>query len=265
MKTIKKFTVITCLLSIVVVSAAFVNFQHTKEMKNLGVIGGDKGFAVVELFTSEGCSSCPSADKLVARIQKENPHKQIYILAYHVDYWDHQGWKDTFSDADYSKRQKRYASWLNIQSIYTPQIVMNGKTEFVGSDQGALLGAISAGLQETPAESLTIKSSVANGQINVDYQTNGSLKKSDLVIALIQKSGQSKVRAGENSGLTLPHVQIVRKLMIEPLHINSGKLSLALPEDYRSNELELIGFVQKNTNGEILSAAKSELAINTGP
>jgi hypothetical protein len=74
-----------------------------------------KGFAVVELFTSEGCSSCPPADKLLAKIQEENAGKPVYILAFHVDYWNHQGWRDVFSEKEFTKRQYQYASWLNLK------------------------------------------------------------------------------------------------------------------------------------------------------
>src|ERR1700743_2691255 len=89
----------------------------------IGPSAPTKGFAVVELFTSEGCSSCPPADQLVARIQQEDKEQPVYILAYHVDYWDRLGWKDAFSDARYSSRQKTYTGWLKIRSAYTPQIV----------------------------------------------------------------------------------------------------------------------------------------------
>jgi hypothetical protein len=133
----------------------------------------------------------------------------------------------------------------------------------VGSDRGALLAAISAGLKQTPANSLTINGSLEKGRIDVDYQTSAPREQTSLVIALIQRSGQSNVRAGENTGLTLTHVQIVRKLVIETLHGTDGKVSLAIPEDYKNNDWELIGFVQKKTNGAILSAAKFELALHS--
>jgi hypothetical protein len=93
--------------------------------------------SVVELFTSEGCSSCPSADKLVAVAQKEFKENTI-VLSYHVDYWDRLGWKDPFSKAAYTDRQRLYAEHLNLQSVYTPQAIVNGKTEFVGSNKTAL-------------------------------------------------------------------------------------------------------------------------------
>jgi len=92
------------------------------------------GFALVELFTSEGCSSCPPAEELAAEIQKESADRPVYVLAYHVDYWDHQGWKDRYSDPAYSQRQKDYSSWLGTSDIYTPQVVVNGRKQLVGSD-----------------------------------------------------------------------------------------------------------------------------------
>ncbi len=228
--------------------------------KTTTLMEDNKGFALVELFTSEGCSSCPPADELVARIQKDNPNQPIYILAYHVDYWDHQGWKDIYSDAEYTKRQSRYADWLKLQTIYTPQIITNGKTEFVGSNERALRTAIATDLKEIPAQTLTLTSTIKNGQINVRYETGGFEKQSDLTIALVQKSGHSQVKAGENAGRALTHVQIVRKLVDETLRANTGELNLTQPKDYNEHEWELIGFVQDKTNGAILSAARSGLA-----
>src|SRR5471032_1935701 len=94
-------------------------------------VPANNGFVLIELFTSEGCSSCPPADELVARIQKADKDKAVYILAYHVDYWNLLGWKDQFSNAANSQRQRQYASWLKLSEVYTPQIVVNGKKEFV--------------------------------------------------------------------------------------------------------------------------------------
>ena len=255
----KELVIATCILCIVVVWIVFLNPRSAKEVKIPRVQGDGNGFAVVELFTSEGCSSCPPADELVARLQKDNPLSQLYVLAYHIDYWDHQGWNDKFSNPDYSLRQTKYADWLDLQTIYTPQIVVNGKTGFVGSDRDALLAAICTGLKQTPANSLTMKCSMGKGRIDLDYQTNTAPEEAFLVIALVQKSGQTNVTAGENAGRTLTHVQIVRKLMMETLHGSAGKVSLPVPEDYKSSDWELIGFVQKKTNGTILSVAKSSL------
>jgi len=254
MKPFKIFEPALLVLIVIIVSAIFIYGRGKNSIKK-----SEPGFAVVELFTSEGCSSCPPADQLVARIERENTKNQIYILSYHVDYWDRLGWKDRFSDAAYTKRQNLYAGWLNLQSIYTPQIVVNGRTEFVGSNENDLRKAISAGLEQAPVENLKLKSNIIKGQINIAYQVGGPIKNSDLTIALIQKSAQTKVGAGENAGHTLLHVQIVRKLEVEPLHVNNGSISLALPSDYNDNKWELIGFVQNETNGAILSATESVL------
>jgi hypothetical protein len=108
-----------------------------------------KGFAVLELFTSEGCSSCPPADELLNQLQQQDAQEQLYILAFHVDYWDHQGWKDRFSSYAYSQRQQQYAEWFKLRSIYTPQLVVSGQHELVGSDGGAVSAAVNRALGQT--------------------------------------------------------------------------------------------------------------------
>src|SRR5436305_619554 len=105
MKPIKIFALTASFALAVIALASFINHKDKIALKKEKTNTDGKGFAVVELFTSEGCSSCPPADELVARIQKENRDKQVYILAFHVDYWNRLGWKDVFSSADYSKRQ----------------------------------------------------------------------------------------------------------------------------------------------------------------
>ena len=106
----------------------------------------EPGFAVVELFTSEGCSSCPVADELAIALSKEYT-KDVYFLGYHVDYWNYIGWKDRFSKADYTERQRQYAAVFRLNSIYTPQVVINGKKELVGSDHTRLRKAITEELK----------------------------------------------------------------------------------------------------------------------
>lgn len=259
MKLSKELIIALVILGVVVISVAFANSKAVKAGQLSTSAADTKGFALVELFTSEGCSSCPPADALVARMLEENPQAPIYLMAYHVDYWDRGGWKDAFSDPKYSRRQEQYGDWLHLSTIYTPQIVVNGKAELVGSNETALFKAVSARLRETPAQSLTMISTVISGKINIAYQTNGPLGKSDLVIGLVQKSGQSSVKGGENSGMTLNHVQIVRKLSVEPLSMTSGTLNLTLPGDYKAKEWEVIAFVQDKASGAVLAAARCAL------
>jgi len=259
MRSIKIFAFVAGFITAIIVLAAFIIPKDNTRVKNK-IMADGKGFAVVELFTSEGCSSCPPADELVARIQKEDKDKPVYILAFHVDYWNRLGWKDVFSSADYSKRQNEYANWLNLQSVYTPQIVVNGKKEFVGSEEGTLRNAITAGLRTNPAATLTLNTQKGQDHITVQYRVNGAEKNTNLLLALVQKAAQTKVQRGENGGRTLSHVQIVRK--IQNLAINAGgngNATIALPEGINTQDWEVIGLVQNNTNGEILAATKANL------
>jgi len=219
---------------------------------------GDKGFAVVELFTSEGCSSCPSADELVAKVEKESAGMPVYILAYHVDYWNRLGWKDAYSSADFSKRQNEYARYLHLQGVYTPQIVVNGKTEFVGSQEGTLRSAIRAGLQKPASAglSLSVVKSDKN-QVSIKYAAEGADKNSVLLIALVQKHAQTKVMRGENAGHTLSHVQIVSKLQRVPLNGQTGVANISIPKG--TDNQELIGFIQNTTTGAITAASRAAL------
>jgi hypothetical protein len=254
MKRIKIFAITAGFAIAVLVLASFMN--HKGNVKP-----DSKGFAVVELFTSEGCSSCPPADELVARIQKEDKDKQVYILAFHVDYWNRLGWKDVFSSAEYSKRQNEYASWLKLKSVYTPQVVVNGKKEFVGSEEGNLRNAIAAGLQTPSTSALILNAQKEQGKLTVQYHASGAGKNTSLFLAIVQKAAQTKVERGENGGHTLSHVQIVRKIQSLPLSASgNGNTIIALPDGFSTQGWEVIGFLQNKTNGVILAAAKSDVS-----
>jgi hypothetical protein len=222
----------------------------------------NKGFAVVELFTSEGCSSCPPADALVARIQQESKDAPVYILAFHVDYWNRLGWKDGFSNAGYSERQKQYASWLRLQSVYTPQIVVNGEKEFVGSEESTLRKAINNGLQANSNARLILNGlRLDQGKVDWQYQTqeagNNNLS---LIVAVVQRSATTNVKAGENNGRTLAHVQIVRAFTTSNVNgKDKGAGSLQLPQGISPRDEEIIAFLQNNDSGHIIAATSSEL------
>jgi hypothetical protein len=244
---------IIAIIGVLVVMVAFINFNNKKKMQNnFQTNKNEGGFAVVELFTSEGCSSCPPADELVEKIQKDNKEKPIYILAFHVDYWDHQGWKDSFGDPAFSKRQVKYAQWLSLRGLYTPQVVVNGTSEYVGSDRGPILDAISTGLNQGSAKSLMLN--YINGKINVDYKEGKEDQDSELILAFVQKSAQSNVRAGENSGRNLSHVQIVKRLITVP--VSTKQIDIEIPTDLKSKGWELIGLVQHKTDGHITAAGR---------
>eukprot|EP01133_Synstelium_polycarpum_P021247 gene21247-25523_t len=170
----------------------------------------ESSFAVVELFTSEGCSSCPPADALIAKIEKESLDLPIYILAYHVDYWDKLGWKDPFSSSKFSARQHQYANWLNLSTLYTPQIVVNGSQEFVGSEESTLRKSIAAVCSKSAKNDLKISLNKSDDQsLDLEYHTGQQTKNYSLFIALVTPKASSQVLRGENKGRMLSHVQIV--------------------------------------------------------
>ncbi len=172
----KVYIPIALLVAIVIVftTGAFMTRNKTTTNKTI-TASPAKGFAVVELFTSEGCSSCPSADETVARLLAKNIGN-VYILAYHVDYWNRLGWKDPFSNAAYSQRQSEYASKFRLNGVYTPQVVVNGSSEFVGSDEDKLNNTIEIDLNKQSGENISINTQRSNNNVTVNYEINGSDK-----------------------------------------------------------------------------------------
>jgi hypothetical protein len=261
MKTIKILGISTAFIMASLSLAAFIDLNKTAISKANAKVDG-KGFAVLELFTSEGCSSCPPADELLAKIQKEAQGKEVYLLAYHVDYWNRQGWKDVFSSADFSDRQIDYGRWFGGSQIYTPQVVVNGKTEFVGSDEQALRKAISDELTTQPNATLALQASQDGEKLKIQYQSAGAVKGSNLLVALVQKSATSKVERGENAGRTLSHVQIVRQIQSDPINkTGTGTSTISLPKGFNAQNWEVLGLVQDQTRGKILAAARANLNI----
>ncbi len=220
----------------------------------------EKSFALVELFTSEGCSSCPSADELTARIQRENNDKPVYVLAYHVDYWDRLGWKDSFSSPLWSQRQRQYATWMKKGNVYTPQVVVNGKTEFVGSDERSFRKALQqAFASKSPELLLSVEQlNATRALIRTGYSP---AKGTVLYVACVQKAASIRVSRGENAGRTLSHTNIVRSLQqVVPAN---AKISIKLPPGFDPKSWEIIGFVQDIGNGAIISA--SSVALKDAP
>jgi len=255
-----KETMIVLGLGIGVAVAAFAGIR--REKADVPKTSTDaQGFAVLELFTSEGCSSCPPADELLAKIQNEYKNSPVYILAFHVDYWNHEGWKDPFSHADYTKRQRQYSRWLGVGSLYTPQLVINGASEYVGSDERHILDAITSRLGHATAPAFSMQAKVEHDQISVACEVAHVDENSELVLALVQKSGYNNVKAGENSGRRLSHVQIVKQLRRVPINtIGTQSTTLTLPDDFQAQDWEVVGFIQDLSNGHIASAGKIDLA-----
>ncbi len=230
---------------------------------------------VVELFTSEGCSSCPPADALLARLAKTQPVEgaEIIPLKLHVDYWNRLGWTDPFSAAAYSQRQARYADTFAEGSVYTPQMVVDGRAEFVGSAEAKAISAI-ASAARAPKPALEIHADVKAGNsltVNVRVpalsgRTPGEA--ADVFLAITEDNLHSNVTAGENAGRAFDHIAIVRLLRsiirVRPGQQDDGVASVtfALDPAWKREHLRAIVFVQEEKSRHILAAASLPLGTS---
>ncbi len=212
--------------------------------------------SVVELFTSEGCSSCPSADKLFAEAQNEFNESTI-VLTYHVDYWDRLGWKDRFSNSIYSNRQRQYAQHFNLESIYTPQAIVNGKTEFVGSNKSALWNAISNYKSLSNIVIETEIDLVNDKQFSLKYNYPDLHTNEQVVFALILKNASTQVLRGENRGAILSHINIVQDLVQK--NESKGIATFSLPNNFTKENYFVVAFIQNNRSLEITNAKKVKI------
>ena len=223
-----------------------------KETKSTSVTGSYAPVAVLELFTSEGCSSCPSADKLLPQLAKLDSN--IIPLSFHVDYWNRLGWTDQFSSSEYSERQRSYAKQLNLESVYTPQLVVNGEYELVGSNRANAETAIKKALKEKSQVQIDISDvKITGNKVSFTSMASGDFKKTDLLAVLIQKQATTKVRAGENGGATLSHINIVRAFSSQGA-AQKNIFELIIPEKLTMDDWQLIVYAQQKSDLKITGA-----------
>lgn len=216
------------------------------------------GFALVELFTSEGCSSCPPADEAVAQLVKSG-QKNVYVLSFHVDYWNSLGWKDVFSSAAYSARQQAYGDAFRLNSVYTPQAVVNGTTQFTGSDTKRLNSVVDAALAQEPGDPLQVWAKMGAGQtVSIVCKMGMPANHNTINIALVQLNAQSNVLRGENAGMALHHVNVVRDFKTISTGQAAAVITLALPPGVAANNCKIVAFAQ---NGNLKVTAVEEAAI----
>lgn len=218
---------------------------------------------LVELFTSEGCSSCPPADVVLARLLKEQPNAdaEIITLALHVDYWNRLGWKDEFSDAKYSERQSNYANAFNSEQVYTPQMVVDGQKEFVGSNFENAQNAVAEAAKNKKAG---VEIQAENAKVKVTINELNATEDSTVWLVVAQDNLATNVKSGENSGRNLRHESVVREMNVIGNVSGADKsFSVETPveikSDWKKKDLSYIVFVQGNKSKKIYALSKKSL------
>lgn len=217
---------------------------------------GSRQPVLVELFTSEGCSSCPPAEKNLAYLEKEQPFDgaEIITLAFHVDYWDDLGWKDRFASPLFTQRQRVYDRKFRTGNIYTPQMVVDGEAEFVGSK---LEKAEKAILNAARSEKAEIGLRILDGTVSIAITDIPDTGDSTIYLAIAEDGLSSDVRRGENAGKNLAHVSVVRSLSgigrisAGETKFESRSIFLSIPGDSVEQNLKVIVFIQENASRRI--------------
>jgi hypothetical protein len=221
---------------------------------------------LAELFTSQGCSSCPPADRILEWLSKEQPVDGVFVIAMseHVTYWDHQGWKDPFASPRFTQRQEMYARRLGVADIFTPQLVIDGAVQLIGSDTAALKRAL-ADASRKPKARLTIEASLAaNGEVSGSASGPGlevgSKEGAELIWALTEDDLAIEVSRGENAKRTLRHSGVVRTLIAKKLEAGGTvPVTVVMPvrSESKRETLRLVAFVQSTKTKRVLSVGSA--------
>ena len=266
-----------CVLPIVVMAlAATCVWAQAPENSPPAAKAPDRGAVLVELFTSEGCPHCPEADAMLEKLYTGQSVEgaQIIALEEHVDYWDRPAWVDHFSSPAFTERQKGYADAMDLDSLYTPQMVVDGLVEFVGNNAPRARATISAlGRAPLPAVRILPVAAAADGkkpagaaQVRLESRDLSLASPSEVYLALAEEKLFSRVGGGRNAGESWPHSSIARWLHLAgKLPAGSRSFSLiaeiAAPEaGWRLENLRLIALVQEEETRRILALGSARLA-----
>jgi hypothetical protein len=221
---------------------------------------------LVELFTSEGCSSCPPADAFLQKLDAQPiAGEELIVLSEHVDYWNHIGWKDPYSSHFYSERQSAYARRLGLGDVYTPQMIVDGTSQFVGSDEALADKAFAKALTKPKIAMRLTSVSISATNVLLAHLETGALQESfglhvaDVYVAVALNRGESQVAHGENAGRTLTHTAVVRSI-VKVGSIRQGQafaqdIQIKLDPGTDTHNLRLITFVQEPGQGRVIGAA----------
>lgn len=234
---------------------------------------GKRTAVIVELFTSEGCSSCPPTDEVLARLERAQPVEgaEIIALGEHVDYWNYIGWADPFSSPAFSERQGVYAKAFGRDDVYTPQMVVDGRAEFVGSSWDKAVAAITNAARAPKADVRITLSRKSAGKVALQARaealpavTDGDMV--DLLLAVTESDLSSNVSRGENAGRRLNHRTVVRRLsLIGSAEAKQGasfsaESTVTLAKGWKPENLRAVAFLQERKSRRVIGAVTVKLS-----
>lgn len=259
-----KMVLYFCLIGLIVVfagcSSQDVANKGNSAQSKPAKPAGTREPVLVELFTSEGCGNCPPADKQLAFFETQQPFAgaDVITLGYHVDYFNDRGWKDEYSSAEYTRRQNSYIMRLGAESLYTPQMIVDGREQFIGSDAKKANEAITKAAQLTKP---VVSAQVNGRQAEVTIAGFGQHTVATAVLATAEDGLVSDVKAGNNKGRKLPHISVVRNLKPFGKVPEKGaefKGTVELPSDpaWKAENLRYVVYVQEDQSGRIIAAGR---------
>jgi len=212
---------------------------------------------IVELFTSEGCSSCPPADLLLAELVRTQPVKNALIvgLSEHVDYWDHLGWRDPYSDKLFSVRQSAYAGTRSSDDVYTPQMIVDGTRVFVGQDRPSALNAVTRAAAVAKAPIQLVWTNGVPSSLEISTEAGKTAGGGQVFLAITEDGLSNSVTRGENSGRQLSHIAVVRRLTDLGRADSTGAFhkttAVTIDSSWRRPALRAVVFIQRRPLGAI--------------
>ena len=226
---------------------------------------------LVELFTSEGCSSCPPADAMLAKLDQLQPVSgaQIIVLSEHVDYWNHDGWTDRYSSSAVTYRQTNYKLQFKLNDVYTPEMVVDGEAQCLGSDPKAAIHAIEEARghpkMAVRISSFSVEGKAVHVHINADaLPASLGVHKANIYVAIALDHAESQVLQGENKGRDLKHVAVALTVAKVGTAEDHGSFSrdvvVKIPNAVEAANLRVIAFVQKSDSGPVLGASLLPIA-----
>jgi hypothetical protein len=231
----------------------------------------DRVPVLAELFTSEGCSSCPPADRILELLASEPPVDgvDVIIMSEHVTYWDHQGWRDPFGSTTFTSRQQKYGEWFKLESVFTPQLVIDGASQLVGTDIAGLKAALAKSVTKPkPRLTVAVRENGPQGLVATasgPAVAGGASTDLELVWAVTEDNLEVEVKRGENARRTLHHSGVVRWFSTKKFGDGAMPASIDIPlrPEWKRDRLRVVAFVQSARTRDVLSVGAA--SVQTRP